>query len=241
MQPATDPPLRIEAPLRYPKPKDFKPEALFPTGHKRAGTKRCQEWSFRNGRQCGNSPVIGRRFCTTHNGKALMGPANPAWKGGRYSHALPARLAERYEELLADRNYLALRESIALTRTYIIEEAERLKDGEFDRDDARASWAEVEVAQMGKDAKKLAAALTVHAQIMHGGAGANKDKLLQWLDMENKQAATEVKTLQAAMQYVSIEQVLAQHAALYDILHRKIADRRLLGEVIREMEGILRR
>lgn len=67
----------------------------------------------RAGTPCRRRPMANGR-CYMHGGKALVGTANPAFKTGRYSKYLPARLTERYHEALADTELLALRDEIAV-------------------------------------------------------------------------------------------------------------------------------
>ena len=53
--------------------------------------------------------------CRLHGGKSPAGLASPHYKDGRYSKALPARLAARYATAEADPRLLELRDEVALT------------------------------------------------------------------------------------------------------------------------------
>ncbi len=228
---------------RYAKPPDFVPEALIPPGHRWAGNPRCHAWNPNEGRQCLNQKVRGREHCSSHGGTQPLGIASPNWVHGRYSQSLPSRLASRYEELLKDKNYLALRDSMALNRAHILELTESLKEGGVgDWQTALSTWGDVLRAQHSGDADKLKSALNEHADAMgaFGRHVATWREIDRGMDTERKQAETEVKTLQAAQQYITVEQSLAQNAALLVILGKEITDRPLLVRVVREMERVLR-
>lgn len=69
-----------------------------------------------------------------HGGNIPTGPALPQFKTGRYSKHLPARLADRYHEALADSELLAVRDDVALLDSHLAELLDRLHT-----DDAMAS------------------------------------------------------------------------------------------------------
>ena len=73
------------------------------------GRPRCLAKSKQQERRCRQWPAKGKRVCRFHGARA----GRPVIHG-RYSKLLPARLAERYHESLADPEYLALRDEIAL-------------------------------------------------------------------------------------------------------------------------------
>ncbi len=229
---------------RFPKPPCFAPEPVFGPGmHWTEGTPRCPAWCPNKGRQCKHPPCVGREHCQTHGGTQPLGVANVNFKTGRYSQSLPSHLASRYEELLRDKNYLALRDSMALNRAHILELTSSLKEGGVgDWQTALSTWADVLKAQRSGDGDRLKTALNEHAEAMgaFGRHVATWREIDRGMDTERKQAETEVKTLQAAQQFITVEQVLAQNAALLSILGREITDRLLLVRVVREMERVLR-
>lgn len=76
-----------------------------------------------------------------HGGKSLVGPANPAWKGGRYSRLFPTQLRARYEAMLADPALLSLSKEVALVDARIGELLDRLGPDPGPPDDG--TWAQL--------------------------------------------------------------------------------------------------
>ena len=204
---------------------------------------KCTAHAKSTGELCQRHAMLGAHTCWVHSGSTPKGIASPNFKTGRYSKYLPANLASRYEELLKDKNYLALRDSMALNRAHILELILSLKEGGVgDWQTALSTWTDVLKAQRSGDPDRLKSALNEHAEAM----GAFTRHVATWreidrgMDTERKQAETEVKTLQAAQQYITVEQSLAQQAALLSILGKEIEDRALLVKVVRQMEIVLR-
>lgn len=90
---------------------------------------RCQRVK-KDGTQCKAVAIHGRKFCRVHGGKspALVGPLNPAWKGGvssdklrlgRWADKVPGQLKADYIEALRDPEILSLQDEIALVNTRI--------------------------------------------------------------------------------------------------------------------------
>ncbi len=67
--------------------------------------------------------------CRIHGGVALVGVANPAFRGRGSSKVLPVRLQEHYENALDDPNLLSLRKQMALLEAFGDEVLQSLKDG----------------------------------------------------------------------------------------------------------------
>jgi hypothetical protein len=63
---------------------------------------------------CRRVPNTGRSRCHVHGGATPRGLSSPHFKHGRYSTALPERLAATYEAALRDPELLDLRDEIAL-------------------------------------------------------------------------------------------------------------------------------
>mgnify|MGYP006877895442 CR=1 FL=1 len=68
----------------------------------------------RDGTQCGNAAVPGRKWCKFHGGNAARGERCALFKHGRYSKELPTHLQERYEAALNDPDRLSMIAEIAL-------------------------------------------------------------------------------------------------------------------------------
>ena len=75
----------------------------------------------RSATPCQRPPVAGRERCRLHGGATPIGAASPHFRTGRHSKYLPARLAGRYAEALADEKLLELRDDVALIHARIPE------------------------------------------------------------------------------------------------------------------------
>ena len=70
---------------------------------------------------CRRSPSAGRSRCHVHGGATPRGISSPHFKHGRYSTALPERLAATYEKARHDPELLNLRDEIGLMDARMIE------------------------------------------------------------------------------------------------------------------------
>jgi len=73
----------------------------------------CSAQSKRSRQQCRGHAVKGRTTCRMHGGTIPRGFGLPQTRTGKYSKLLPLRLAQRYEEALANKDLLSLRDDIA--------------------------------------------------------------------------------------------------------------------------------
>lgn len=98
------------------KPENWQPELIFSIGHKREGTPRCLAWSGRTGRQCNNSPIVGRKNCKSHNGKNPIGIEHGAYKHGRHTKSVVGNptISKAYQEALKQQGLLNLSPNIAM-------------------------------------------------------------------------------------------------------------------------------
>jgi hypothetical protein len=99
---------------------------------------RCTARSKRTGQPCTQPVCRGRTKCRLHGGRSRRGLAAPAWKGGRYSKALPPDLVDAYERARTDPELLALRDELALVDARLNALLERLAEGE-----TSTGWARV--------------------------------------------------------------------------------------------------
>src|SRR5687768_3976371 len=79
---------------------------------------------------CERRPLQGSKRCKRHNGRPLVGAANPAFKTGRHSKYLPPRLQDRYQEALRDATLLSVRDEIALLDARLEDLLRRADTGE---------------------------------------------------------------------------------------------------------------
>src|SRR5687768_13482403 len=91
---------------------------------------RCTARSKRTGQPCTQPICSGGTKCRLHGGRSRRGLAAPAWKGGRYSKALPPDLVDAYERARTDSELLALRDELALVDARLRSLLKRLAEGE---------------------------------------------------------------------------------------------------------------
>lgn len=75
----------------------------------------------RQGSPCGKNAMVGRDYCRTHGGTKPIGPANHAYKHGRRGKYIPARLAEKYKEAMADPTLMEFRADASLLESRLCE------------------------------------------------------------------------------------------------------------------------
>jgi hypothetical protein len=95
----------------------------------------------RAGHPCRQRPMLNGR-CRMHGGATPRGVASPHFKHGRYSKALPVRLAAVYEQARTDDDLLAVRDEAALVQARIGELLTCLADDDAAEGDERI-WREV--------------------------------------------------------------------------------------------------
>ena len=83
----------------------------------RSGGEPCRGLAMANGR------------CRVHGGSMPTGPGHPAYKSGRFSKALPDRLARKFQDAYDDPDLLSARSAVAILSTRIVEIAERFDAG----------------------------------------------------------------------------------------------------------------
>jgi hypothetical protein len=93
--------------------------------------------SNRTGQSCRGLAMANGR-CRVHGGGMASGALHPAFKHGRFSKALPARLAQKFQAALDDPELLSMRSSVAILSTRIVEIAER-----FDAGGSGELWAQL--------------------------------------------------------------------------------------------------
>lgn len=90
---------------------------------------------------CQRYPLAGRTRCRIHGGLSKSGSEVASFKTGRYSKALPLRLAARYEQARSDPDLHSIRDEIALAET-------RLQDllTRADTSDLGHAWLQLDAA-----------------------------------------------------------------------------------------------
>ena len=197
----------------------------------------------RSGRQCRNGAINGTSKCRMHGGASLAGIAHPNFKTGRYSKDLPARLAARYGEALADPQLLELRDEIALVGTRQSELLGHLDTGLSLQHwkDAQAAHGELLAAIRGKDTAALQIALTALGAALDAGAGdyAVWQEVTEMTEQRRKLVDSEHKRLVAMQQMISTEQAMALLARITESIRKHVSDPRTLAAVAAELRAVV--
>jgi hypothetical protein len=170
-----------------------------------------------------------------HGGLTPIGPAHGAFKHGRYSKLLPARLAARYEESLADDTLLELRNEVALLDVRISEAVQRASAGEGGQ-----LWPELKNVLRDflrgltkRDSEGMRTPLQRMEQLIEQGAEETAlwDEIVRLLDQRRKLVESERKRLVEMQQIITTEQAMTLLAVILDTIRRHVVDRKALGAI----------
>jgi hypothetical protein len=205
-------------------------------GAKRRNTdERCRAPAMANGR------------CRIHGGLTPRGTALPQFRHGRYSKLLPARLADRYQEMLGDQDLTSLRNDLALTEARLIEALEQIRDGVSAAHVQAIRDAFERYVSLGPsiDPAHEAAWTTLRAAV-ETNRGV-EDDTATWREVERltdrkaRLVAAEQRHLQAAQQTITVAQAMAYAAALADAVRQHVTDPHTLVAIVRDFEQLTAR
>lgn len=179
--------------------------------------------------------------CHYHGGKSLSGMASPTYKHGRYSKALPARLAARYTESQSDPRLLELRDDISLIDA-------RLEDllGRVDTGESGALWGALLdaraalIAARHDEAKRNAILVYLLDLITKGHADYQAWRELgAVLDQRRKLVESERKRLVEMQQMITTERAMLLLGAVVGVIKEHIHDRGTLAAISAGIENLL--
>lgn len=184
----------------------------------------CTARSKRTGQPCQRPAMTGKTVCYHHGGKSRAGLAAPAFKTGRYSKYLPARLLDRYEAALADDTLLELREEIALLDARLVDLLSRVDTGEAGglwlR--ARAAW---EASQSADAATALAARLELAQLFTDGVADYEAWAAVSALMTQRQRLVeSERKRLVEMQQTITVERAMLLLTAIIESVRTHVND-----------------
>jgi hypothetical protein len=170
-----------------------------------------------------------------HRGGAVSGIAHPQFKHGRHSKYLPVRLAERYQEALADPELLTMRHELALVDARLAELLERINHADSEQLWARArtALANYLAAQQSRDETGSQQALQALEQALNGGAEdyAAWNAIHEVIEQRRRLTESERKRLVEMQQMLSTEQAMVLLAAVVDTVRRHVTDRTALAAI----------
>jgi hypothetical protein len=190
------------------------------------------------GRFCTQAKLRERPRCKIHGGSTKVGPANPAFRHGRYSKHLPESLRVKYETALADPELLSVRDEIALVESRLSDVAQMIANG----DQGPASWKAVkdnfltlEKAMRRKtaspeEAAEAAAIIGETLAAMRAELFRATDQAEAWkelgklVDLKTKVASREWKRLTDLRLFWTVEQGRQLLTGVIESIKRNVAD-----------------
>lgn len=207
--------------------------------------QQCTAMSKQTGQRCKRAVTPGRTVCHYHGGATPRGVALPQFKTGRYSKALPDRLAARYEEAASDPNLLALREDIALLDSRLEDVLKRADTGEAGRLWSRLRELKgcVAEAQSRGDVAEREARLAEMLAVIDEGAAdwAIWAEVLKLLEARRKLVESERGRLVQMHQILTAEEAMALMAGVVAVVKEEIHDLEILGRISSGIDRLLHR
>lgn len=196
-----------------------------------------------NGQPCKANAISGMRVCRVHGGATPRGLASPHYKTGRYSKALPARLAARYAEAEADPRLLELRDEVALTDARLGDLLSRVDTGE-----SGALWQSLQALRMEVIACKRAGdsvGQTVALNALLDTVGQGHADYRAWaeiggvIEQRRKLVESERKRLVEMQQTLTVERAMLLIGAISGVIKAHVHDRTTLAAIGRDIESII--
>lgn len=198
-----------------------------------------------NGDPCNAQAIRGKRVCRVHGGLTPSGLASPHYTHGRYSKALPARLAARYDEATTDPALLELRADVALLDARLADVLGRVDTGE-----SGALWTTLQnhrrdVLAAKRAGDSVAQAVALNALLETVGQGHADYRAWQeigaLLEQRRKLVESERKRLIEAQQTLTVEKAMLLIGAISGIIKAHVHDRAILAAIGRDIEGLVSR
>lgn len=198
-----------------------------------------------NGDPCNAQAIRGKRVCRVHGGLTPSGLASPHYTHGRYSKALPARLAARYDEATTDPALLELRADVALLDARLADILTRVDTGE-----SGALWTTLQnhrrdVLAAKRVGDSVAQAVALNALLETVGQGHADYRAWQeigaLLEQRRKLVESERKRLIEAQQTLTVEKAMLLIGAISGIIKAHVHDRAILAAIGRDIEGLVSR
>ena len=185
------------------------------------------------GRFCRQWPLKNSEKCALHGGKALIGPASPLWKTGRYSKLLGKIGYDGvFDESVRDKNQISVRQKMGLLDAREARLLEQLRsDGRADSMEMiRAAYAEVMGATAPEERQVRLEAL---GELLEAGAsdGAVWGELYAVIENRRRLTETEGKNIERMHKILTADQARAFVAALLSSLKTHVQDTAILARI----------
>jgi len=195
----------------------------------------------RGGDPC-RAPAMANGRCRVHGGMTPSGPAAPAYKHGRYSKILPARLLDRYQTALDDPDLLAMNHEIGVIDARLHELIGRIDTGESGArwKMVRSAFNDYREARGTKD--EATAMMALHAAIEAGvGDEAAWREISGLIGQRQTLVESERRRMVDLQQVITAGEAVALAAQLLDVVRRNVTDRGTLAAIGREFGSLLAR
>lgn len=192
----------------------------------------------RAGTPCQRSPLAGRTRCKLHGGASPRGVASPAFRHGRFSSVMPARLAEAYRRAEADPAGISVAEEMHLLsarQTELLEALDKAAGPAVWREATKA-WRAFKKAQAGGDVDGMHSAVADLDAIFAGRVDWSVwSELRETIEGRRRLAETERRRIEAAEAYVTLVEMRAYGAAINAAILESVPDakaRAIIAEAV---------
>lgn len=196
----------------------------------------------RTGEPC-KQPGLANGRCRFHGGIRPVGPANPAYKHGRYSKHMPGRLLERYAQAASDPDLLALREDIALIDARLGDLLERVDSGESGEawTKAREALESFQAGQQANDVPQMKAAIADLTKIIKRGQAdyAAWREVGTAIDRRERLVRSERKRLVEMQQVLTLQEGMMLFQRIGELIETHVTDRPAKAAILSGMAALL--
>jgi hypothetical protein len=204
--------------------------------------QRCGAKNKQSGGTCDNWVVRGRTRCRMHGGKSLVGTSCPQYRSGRYSAYVPERLRARYEQAEDDVELLSLRDELALTDARLMDLLSRVDLGESGHlwTDLKKAYRAFTLAKRSEDVTRMHTTLARMEHLIESAVDDHQAWTVigELIEQRRRLAESEGKRMVMLQQTITAEQALAMMRAIVDILTRHVLDRKVLSDIVVELQRI---
>lgn len=192
----------------------------------------------RAGGRCRSTAVMPNGRCRIHGGQSPRGIEANNFRHGRYSKAIPARLAVRYEEALKDAEWASLKDEISLLTTRLQELLAGMGAGDAPSklwSMASETLSKFQIAQRAGNITDMKMRLAELETVLATGAhdALIWDEIRALAQDRRKLVESERKRLVEMQQVLTTEQAHALIAGVLGVLAEEITDtdvRRRVGQ-----------
>lgn len=208
-------------------------------------SQRCTATSKSTGKPCGALAVTGSTKCHYHGGKSLAGPANPAYKHGRYWNVMPLHLRERFERALGDPDLLSMAAEVAALDARSDQLFGRLSTGESGMAwrKLQEAWTDYADARAEGDAERREEAYARLEDLITRGAADEAvwaELTALWRD-RRRFVREERQRMIDAQVYADVGRLAQVFGAIAEALVQHVPDRQARQAVVQVMQRSLGR